>query len=178
MDTLIVNRVAESEIQVYNLEDLWDNKEIVSFDLAPFLFRGLILKEADFRQKMSELDLTLFADKHVAISCSTDAVIPRWAYVLVASKLTGHAASVSFGSPEELVRDFYIKVLESEDWSRFEDRIVVIKGCGSDIVPVNAYVLATQKLRKQARKLMYGEPCSSVPIWRRSKDAPSAETRK
>jgi len=167
MDNLIVNRVAESEIEVYNLESLWDGREVIEFDLAAYLFKGLILKEAEFRQKLSELDVSVYEGKHVAIVCSTNAIIPRWANILVASKLSGHAASVTSGSREDLIRDYFVKAIESEDWKKFDDRIVVLKGCGSDIVPENAYVLATQKLKQRARKIMYGEPCSSVPIWRR-----------
>lgn len=163
----IVNRVAESDIEVYDLESLWDEKPIVPFDLAPYLFNGFILKEKDFRQAMKEHDWAAYTDHHVAIHCSADAIIPTWAYMLVASKLKPFAASTGFGQPEEVIRDHFIRTLEHEDWSRFQDRIVVIKGCASNIVPIQAYMTATQQLQAVARKMMYGEPCSSVPLWRR-----------
>ena len=170
MDIPIVNRVAESDIRVYNLESVWDGREVVEIDLSAYLFRGLLLREADFRKQMSAMDWTEFRDKHVAVHCSTDAVVPRWSYVLVASKAAPYARSVAFGTAEALVRDFYTRALELEDWAQYDDRIVVIKGCGSDIVPVNAYITATLKLQERAKKIMYGEPCSSVPIWRKPRN--------
>ncbi len=163
----IVNRVAESDIEVYDLESLWDGKPVSPFDLAPYLFNGFILREKDFRQAMKEHDWTAYAGHHVAIYCSADAIIPTWAYMLVASKLKPHAASTGFGQREDVIRDYYSRALEHEDWSRFQNRIVVIKGCASNIVPTQAYMMATQQLQAVARKMMYGEPCSSVPLWRR-----------
>ncbi|MDX1532163.1 MAG: DUF2480 family protein [Rhodothermales bacterium] len=169
----IVNRVAESDIVVYNLEELWDGREVVEFDLAPLLFEGLILREKDFRAAVKAHDWAPYEGKHVAVYCSTDAIVPTWASMLVASKLTGRAASVAAGRTADLLRDHFTRALAAEDWSRFRDRPVVIKGCGSRVVPPNAYLLATEKLQGVAKKLMYGEPCSSVPLWRRPR--PKAE---
>lgn len=163
----IVNRVAESEIIVYSLEDLWDEKPVVELDLAPFLYRGLILREKEFREQVKEHDWSQYRDQHVAVFCSADTIVPTWAYMLVASKLAPFAASVAYGRKEDLVRDHYVRALEWEDWSKYKDRIVVVKGCGSRLVPTDAYVLAMTKLQEVARKLMYGEPCSSIPLWRR-----------
>ncbi|GAB5519770.1 MAG: DUF2480 family protein [Rhodothermales bacterium] len=170
----IVNRVAESDIDTYNLEALWDDNPIVTLDLAPFLFRGLMLREKDFRQAMKTYAWSQHTDQHVAVFCSTPAIIPTWAYMLVAVKLDGVAASVALGSKDDLIRDHFIRALEAENWSRYADRIVVVKGCNSPIVPTVAYMIATQKLQTVARKLMYGEPCSSVPLWRKAKAKPSA----
>ena len=167
----IVNRVAESAIEVFDLDALWDGASVVSFDLAPHLFNGIILKEKPFREALRNIDWTTFASQHVAVFCSEDAIIPTWAYMLVASKLEGIASSVGFGTPGDLARDFYTRALDQQDWSAYEDKIVVIKGCSSKTVPDNAYLIATQKLQGVARKLMYGEPCSSVPLWRRPKNA-------
>ena len=167
----IVNRVAESEIEVYNLEDLWDERTVVEFDLAPFLHRGLVLREVAFREKVKEHDFDQYRDAHVAVSCSADAIVPTWAYMLIASKLKDRAASVAFGSRDDLIRDHFVRRLEAENWERYRDGIVVIKGCGSSIVPSNAYLIATQKLQKVVRKLMYGEPCSSVQNTRSSATA-------
>ena len=171
MEPFIVNRVANSEIEVYNLEALWEGGNVVPFDLATYLLEGLVLREKDFREAMKAYDWQQHAGQHIAIFCSTDAILPTWAPMLVATKLEGIAASTAIGTPKELIRDFYVRALEQEDWSRFQGRIVVIKGCASDIVPANAYVTATQKLQEVARKLMYGEPCSSVPLWRKPKQA-------
>jgi hypothetical protein len=165
----IVNRVAESDIVVYNLEELWDGRPVVEFDLAPHLVEGLVLREKPFREAMKTHDWAQYRDRHVAVFCSTDAIIPTWASMLVASKLVGVAASVASGRAADLVRDHFTRALEAEDWSQYEDRIVVIKGCGSKVVPQGAYLIATQKLRGVVRKLMYGEPCSSVPLWRKPK---------
>ena len=165
---MITNRVAQSEIEVYNLEALWDGRPVAEFDLEPFLFQGLILREKDFREAMKTHDWDQYRDQHVAVFCSVDTVVPTWAYMLVATRLKSVATSVALGRPQDLVRDFFVRALEAEDWSRYQDRIVVVKGCGSTLVPHNAYLLATQKLQDVARKVMYGEPCSSVPLWRRS----------
>ena len=170
----LVNRVAQSEIMVYNLEDLWDGRPVTAFDLQPYLFHGLILKEKDFRTAMKELDWPAYEGQHVAIYCSNDAIIPTWAYMLVAAKLNGIASSVAFGTSEDLIRDHFVRALAVEDWSRFQDRIVVVKGCGSKLVPTNAYVLVLHHLQAVARKLMYGEPCSSVPLWRKPKSTAAA----
>jgi len=165
----IVNRVAESDIEVYNLEALWDGGPVVAFDFAPFLVEGMVLREKVFREHVKAHDWTQYRDQHVAMHCSADAIVPTWAYMLLASKLTGIARSVACGHEADLVRDHFVRAIEAEDWSKYRDRIVVVKGCGSGVVPVDAYALATQKLQAVARKLMYGEPCSSVPLWRRPK---------
>ncbi|MEM6644760.1 MAG: DUF2480 family protein [Bacteroidota bacterium] len=172
----IVNRVAESDIETYNLEALWDDKPVVAFDLEPYLLRGLMLREKDFRQAMKAYDWAQHADEHVAVFCSTPAIIPTWAYMLVGVKLNGIAASVAFGTTDALIRDHFIRALEAEDWSRYANRIVVVKGCNSPHVPTVAYMIATQKLQGVARKLMYGEPCSSVPLWRKPKPKRAAPT--
>lgn len=164
----ITNRVSESEIAVYNLADLWDDAPVAELDIEPFLVQGLMLKEEPFREDVKAYDFTQHEGQHVAIHCSTDAIVPTWGYMLLASKLEGIARSVAFGTEDDLVRDYYIRALEAEDWSPYADRPVVIKGCGGDTVPDVAYLIATQKLQGVARKLMYGEPCSSVPLWRRS----------
>ncbi|PEN12252.1 hypothetical protein CRI94_14530 [Longibacter salinarum] len=165
----ITNRVAESEIAVFNLDNLWDDRTVTELDLSPFLVKGLMLKEKPFREDVREHDWSQYDDQHVAVYCSTDAIVPTWGYMLIASKLEGIAASVSFGREDDLVRDYYVRALDAQDWSDYEDRPVVIKGCGSDRVPEVAYLIATQKLQGVGRKLMYGEPCSSVPLWRKQK---------
>lgn len=163
----IINRVAESDIEVFDLAALWDGREVAELDLAPFLYRGLVLREKDFREAVKAHDWAPYEGKHVAVFCSTDAIVPTWAFMLVASRLRGRAASVAHGRAEDLVRDHFTRALEAEDWSRFEGKPVVVKGCGGQVVPASAYLVATQKLQGVARRLMYGEPCSAVPLWRR-----------
>ena len=177
----IINRVAESDIDVYDLAALWDGAGIAELDLEPFLVEGLILREKEFRQHVKAHAWDAYQGQHVAIFCSTDAIIPTWAYMLVASKLDGVARSVTHGRRADVLRDFYVRALDAEDWSRYQDRIVVVKGCGSQLVPPSAYIGAMHKLQGVARKLMYGEPCSSVPLWRKPKAAgaprPAATTK-
>jgi len=169
----IVNKVAESDVEVFNLEALWDGADVVAFDIAPSLDQGLILREKAFRESVRERDWEQFAGKHVALHCSTDAIVPVWAYMLVASKLDGVAASTSVGSREDLIRERFAETLERFDWSKYQDAIVVVKGCGSGVVPDTAYVAAVRRLQRVARKLMFGEPCSTVPLWRKPKAAQS-----
>lgn len=164
----VVNRVAQSEIQVYDLEGLWIGHKIKEFDLSSFLDEGIILREKPFRSQVAAFDWRPFHRVHVALYCSTDALIPMWAYMLISSCLE-HAESITMGGREEVIREQFMLALEREDWSQFSDRIVVVKGCGSGIVPESAYVKAMSELQKVARKVMFGEPCSSVPIWRRPK---------
>ena len=169
----IVNRVAQSDLVTFNLEDLWDQRPVAEFDLAPFLFREMVLREKDFRASMKAFDWAQYADSHVAVFCSADAIIPTWAWMLVASKLEPVARSVALGRREDLIRERFARALESLDWSRYEGKPVVVKGCGSDVVPPAAYLLATTKLQQVAAKLMYGEACSSVPLWRKPRTAPA-----
>ena len=164
----IVNRVAQSGIEVYNLEELWDGAPIREFDLAPFLEQGLVLREKSFRAHVASHDWDTYDDAHVAVHCSTDALIPAWAHMLVATHLSG-ARSVGLGSREEVIRDWFECALAREDWSQYSDRVVVVKGCGSGIVPSSAYVTAVQRLMPVAKKVMYGEPCSNIPLWRKPK---------
>src|SRR5690606_13305618 len=170
----IVNRVAESDIEVFDLEALWDGREVVAFDLAPFLVEGLVLRERPFREALAAHDWAAYDGRHVAVHCTTDAIVPTWAYMLAATRLHGHAASVAFGAERDLVRDHFVRALEGVDWSRYAGKPVVVKGCGSKVVPVAAYLVATQKLQGVAAKLMYGEPCSAVPLWRKPKAAAPA----
>jgi hypothetical protein len=172
------NRVADSEIEVFNLADLWDDAPITEIDIADFLVEGLMLKEKEFRQDVDEHDWSQYEDEHVALYCSTDAIVPTWGYMLLASNLHDTARSTTLGHADDLRREYYAQALNDVDWSAYEDKPVVIKGCGSDVVPEMAYVRATQKLQDVARKLMYGEPCSSVPLWRQPQDeneTPDAE---
>ncbi len=164
------NRVADSEIQVFNLADLWDDRPVTEIDIADFLVEGLMLKEKEFREAVKEHDWSQYDDEHVALYCSTDAIVPTWGYMLIASKLHETAQSTTFGRVDDVRREHYARTLDEVNWSQYEDRPVVIKGCGSEAVPEMAYVRATQKLQAVARKLMYGEPCSSVPLWRRPQE--------
>ena len=163
----IINRVAESAIATVDLAALWDGADIVELDLAPWLHRGLVLRERDFRQSVKAEDWEGYRDRHVAVFCSTNAIVPTWAYMVVAARLDGIAVSVAAGRAADLRRDAFVRAVEAHDWSDYADRPVVLKGCGNDVVPLDAFLLATHKLQGVAAKLMYGEACSAVPVWRR-----------
>ncbi len=163
----ITNRVAESDIVVFDPATLWTGGEVIELDIAPFLHRGLVLREKEFRAAMEALDTSQYLGRHVAVFCSADSVVPTWAWMLVASRLTD-AASVTHGRAADAVREGIGRAVAAEDWSRFAGRPVVVKGCGSS-VPASAYVAAIRALQGVAGKVMYGEPCSAVPVWRAPK---------
>ncbi len=170
----LVNRVALSDITTVDLASLWPGGETAVFDLAPFLHRGLVLRERDFRQAMKDHDWAQYAGQHVAVTCSADAIVPTWAFMLVAARLQPVASGVGAGSPEAVRRDVFVRAIEAHDWTQYKGTPVVVKGCGNDTVPLDAFLLATQKLQGVAKKVMYGEPCSSVPVWRAPAASPEA----
>lgn len=177
----IRNRVAESDIQIFNLEELWDGAPVRELDLKPFLVEGLVLREREFRQRVKDYDWDQFRGARLAVFCSTDAIIPTWAFMLIATRVKGVVLSVAPGRTSDIIRDHFTRALNDVDWEKYRDRNVVIKGCGSKMVPTSAYVASTLRLQDVAGKLMYGEPCSSVPLWRRPQErgegAPKAAVR-
>lgn len=164
----VVNKVANSNLKTFNLEELYDTHERFVFDIKDQLFMGMILKEKDFREFLKSHDFTQYKDKNIAITCSVDAIVPTWAYMLVASKLEGIAHYFVFGTLVDLENALYQEALNTVDWEQYRDEKVVIKGCSTVPVPVFAYVEATRKLHAIAEKIMYGEPCSTVPISKKS----------
>jgi len=165
----IQNKVAESGIEVVNLEDFLPADPITQIDLAEFLAGGFVLREKEFRKAVSELDWTKYRGEHVGIVCTSDAIVPTWAFMLIASRLEGIASSATSADSASIRAALIQGAIETFEWSVYEDKIVVLKGCGSDEVPPSAFVQATNQLQRFAKKIMYGEPCSSVPIWRRPK---------
>jgi hypothetical protein len=166
----IVNKVAESGIVTLDLAQyIPSDEDIKSFDLKPFLFREMILREKDYRAALQTHDWEQYENKQVAIECTADAIVPVWAYMLAASYLQPLASSVYFGSPEELKKDFILKGIAAIDQAEYADKRVVIKGCGDTPVPEAAYVAVTHHLRPVVKSLMYGEPCSTVPIYKKAK---------
>lgn len=167
MDT-IVNKVAESGIITLDLAEYIPKDEmIMEFDLKPFLFREMILREKDYRAALQTHDWSQYQNKHVNIMCSVDAIIPMWAYMLAATYLEPVALSVFYGTKQELRNQQTITALSAIDVEEYRDKRVVIKGCGDTSIPVVAYVTITAKLRSVVKSLMYGEPCSTVPIYKK-----------
>lgn len=169
MDTAFVNKVAESGIITLDLEEYFPKEESIVFDLKEYLFMGLILKEKDFREALKNLDTSPFAGKNVAITCSADAIIPMWAYMLAVSYIEPVAKEVVFGDAAKAEQEVLLKNISKIDVTVYQDQRVVIKGCGEKQIPEAAYVKITGLLRPVVKSIMYGEPCSTVPIYKRPK---------
>jgi len=167
MSDVIVNKVAESGLITLNLEDYYPKGEIVLFDMKDHLFMGMILKEKEFREALKNLDWEKYRDKWVAITCTVDAVIPVWAYMLVASNLSGIAKDLVLGDEKELHRTLFLKNLSSINTGEYTDKRIVIKGCGETPIGDFAYAEITKLLRPVAKSIMYGEPCSTVPVYKK-----------
>jgi hypothetical protein len=163
----IINRIAESGLITLDLEDYYPKEEIAVFDLKDHLFMGMILKEKDFREALKNLDWQVYRGKYVAVGCTADAIIPVWAYMLVASYLQPVANEFILGNERELRRKLFIRNISSLPLSDFTDQRVVIKGCGDVEIEEFAYLEITKHLLPVAKTIMYGEPCSTVPIYKR-----------
>jgi hypothetical protein len=162
-----VNKVAESGIITLDLEQFLPQQEIVAFDLKDYLFMGLILKEKDFREQLKNLDTTAYTDKIVAVHCSADAIIPQWAYMLVTTRLHGIAAQVKHGTAEQVSTQLLSNAIATLDVAPYTDARIVVKGCGDKSLPDAAYLAITQALLPVAKSIMYGEPCSTVPVYKK-----------
>ena len=169
MSDAIINRVSESLLTTIDLEEFYPKGETVVFDMKDHLFMGLILKEKDFREALKILDLSVYTGKNVAVTCTADAVIPMWAYMLVATYLQPVAKEVVFGNEDFLHKTLFLKNLAAINVKDYEDKRVVIKGCGDLPISETAYVEITKLLRPVVKSIMYGEPCSTVPIYKKPK---------
>ncbi len=163
----IVNRVAQSKLITFDLEEYYPAGNRMELDIKDWLYEGLILREKDFRKQVDSHDWTAYQDAYVALDCSTEAIIPGWAFMLITSRLQPFAKKVVFGDLEALETALYQEVLEALDTEQFRDKPVIIKGCTHKPVPRNAYLWATSKIQQVAKSVMYGEACSSVPIFKR-----------
>jgi len=169
MNEELVNKVADSGIVSIDLAQYYPGDEMVVFDLKDYLFMELILKEKDFREALKNLDVEKYRNKWVAITCSADVIIPMWANMLVASTLQPIAKDIIFGTEKELLNHIMTERIAAVNWEAFLDQRIVVKGCGDLPIPEAAYVAITNKLRPYARSIMYGEPCSTVPIFKKPK---------
>jgi hypothetical protein len=163
----IINKVAQSKLVTFDLEDYYPKGERKVLDVKDWLYEGFILREKEFRGYITDHDWEQYKDAFVALSCSTDAIIPGWAYMLVATKLQPYAKKVVQGSLVDLETAIYQKIIDNLDVTEFQDRLVIIKGCSNKPVPPNAYLFLTDKLVDVAKSVMYGEACSSVPLYKR-----------
>jgi hypothetical protein len=167
MEETIVNRVAASGLITIDLEEYYPKGEIAVFDLKDYLFRGLILREKDFRTALQELDWEQYSNKNVAITCSADAIIPRWAFMLVATYLQPIAKDIVFGDEKGLQQTLLLKNMSSINGEDYVDKRVIVKGCGDVDIPEAAYVEITNRLRPFVKSIMYGEACSNVAIFKK-----------
>lgn len=168
MDAL-VNRVANSPIITLDLSEYLPTAGYQSFDIKDYLWQELILKEKDFRTAMKEGDWSDFNEKIALVDCSTDAIIPQWAYALIANVLSDYAVDVFVGTKEEYIKSTYLTAINTLDVSQYEGRPMILKGCGDDSVPPEAYSRMAMKLKSVAKSVMYGEACSAVPIYKKPK---------
>lgn len=163
----LINKVAESGLITLELEKFYPLGEWAEIDLSDYLYMGLILKEKDFRAKVAETDWDLFRDKNVFVHCSTDAIVPPWAWMLLAKSLLGKANGFGFGSQIEVLEKLFIRNMERNlNPEKFSDERVLIKGCSSKKVPEGIYMYITEKLMPVVKSLMYGEACSNVPVYK------------
>lgn len=165
----IVNRVASSSLITFDLESLYQPGERVVIDIKPLLFQEVVLREKDFRQYLSSHDWSVYQNNFVAITCSADAIVPTWAYMLLSISLKPFASAIVFGSLEELEIQLFRKQLNKIDWSEYKDAKVVVIGCSKVKVPTAIYVEAVNQLLPWVSSLMFGEPCSTVPLYKSRK---------
>ena len=163
----IINRVANSKLVTIDLEDFYPEGNRVILDLKDWLFEGLVLREKEFRQYVKEHDWAQYQDNFVAIQCSTDAIIPAWAFMLVSINLEPYTKKNLLGSLENLETSIYQEIINNLDNSPYKDKPIIIKGCSKKPVPINALTMLASHLKPVAKSIMFGEACSSVPLFKR-----------
>lgn len=167
MENEIVNRVANSKLVVVDLEDYYPKGNRVILDIKDWLFEGLVLREKDFREQVANHDWSQYDNEYVALTCTSDAIVPAWAFMLLTMHLQPYAKKVVIGSLEQLETSLYQDIINRFDITEFVDKSLIIKGCTNKPVPANAYILLSERLRPVAKSIMYGEACSSVPLFKR-----------
>ena len=166
MSDEIINRVANSKLVTLDLEDYYPKGNRVLFDIKDWLFEGFVLREKDFRKHVTEFNWSQYQDSYVALICSTDAIIPGWAYMLISIELEPYAKHIVIGDLEVLETAIYQDIITNLDISTYKNSPIIIKGCSKKPVPQNAYIMLANKLKPVAKSIMYGEACSSVPLYK------------
>jgi hypothetical protein len=169
MEDEIINKVANSALEVFDLEDYYQNGIRTQIDIAQWLYEGFLLKEKDFREALKSHDWSQYQNHFVAINCSTDAIIPAWAKILVAVYVTPFAKKVVSGNLYDLETFLYQEILATIDFSKYQNLPVILKGCSKKPVPESAYIIAIQQLQQYSKSVMYGEACSAVPLFKKNK---------
>ena len=163
----IINKVAQSGLQNLDLEDYYPREEIVVFDLKPLLFMEMILKEKEFRAALQTIDWSVYQDKILAVTCTADAIIPSWAYMLVATSAAPFAKDIVFGDKQAALQQAFLTNLRAIDINEFTDKRVIVKGCGDLAVGGFAYMEIARRLRPVVKSILYGEACSNVPVFKK-----------
>jgi len=167
MSDKIINRVSNSDLITIDLSDYSPSRAILEIDLKDFLFDGVILKETEFRYQLKKIDFSSFSNKVVAIYCSAEAIIPMWAYMLVASHLNNVSSEIHSGTKTEVFQKLFLQKIEGINPAEFKDKKVIVKGCGSIKISEEHYIAISKKLLPYVDSLMFGEACSSVPIFKK-----------
>ena len=162
----IINKVAQSSLMVFDLEDYYPDNHVVDLDISQWLLEGFILKESDFRVQLKNNDWSQYEDKYVALYCSTDAILPAWAFALVSVHLAHYALKVIHGNKDLAIIEWYQDILNKLDYTDYFQKPVILKGCSKKPVPNQVYTLAIQKLMKVSKSVMFGEACSAVPLYK------------
>ncbi|WP_323787607.1 DUF2480 family protein [Psychroserpens sp.] len=165
----IVNRVAQSKLVVIDLEDFYPQGKRVLFDIKDWLYEGFVLREKEFRQHVKSYDWSQHQNQYVALICSTDAIVPAWAYMLITIELASFSKKTIIGDLNALESSIYQHIINGLDLGSYQDKPIIIKGCSNKPVPENAYVFLSEKLKPIAKSIMYGEACSSVPLFKKKK---------
>ncbi|MAN27627.1 MULTISPECIES: DUF2480 family protein [Mesonia] len=165
----IINRVANSKLVTFNLEEYYPQGERVLFDIKDWLYEGFVLREKDFRAEVKKHDWSQYQDKYLALTCSSDAIIPAWAYMLITTELQPYAKRVILGNLQQLETSIYQDIINEIEVEEFRDLPVIVKGCSKKPVPENAYLQIVQKLQPVVKTIMFGEACSSVPLFKKKK---------
>lgn len=171
MEEEIINRVANSALEVFDLEDYYPKGNRIQLDISQWLFEGFLLREKEFREQLKNHDWSQYQGAYVAVNCSTDAIVPAWASILVTVYLAPLAKKIVNGTLEDIDTALYQEILPKLNYAEFTDKPVIIKGCAKKPVPMSAYVLAAQLLQPVAKSIMYGEACSAVPLYKKGKSA-------
>ena len=169
MSQEIINKVANSVLEVFDLEDYYPTEVRTQIDISQWLYEGFLLKEKDFREALKNHDWSQYQNHYVAVNCSTDAIIPAWASILVTTYVSPFAQKVVLGMINDLETALYQDILSKIDYTQYQDKPIILKGCSKKPVPESAYIIAIQELQKVAKSIMYGEACSAVPLFKKAK---------
>ena len=167
MNEEIINKVANSGIIQLDLEELFPTNDIVAFDIAQALYEGLILREKDFREFVKQNDWSIYANKYVRLICSADAIVPTWAYMLLVTAIQPFAKKVIYGTNDMMNTVVWMDIIDNFDLNEYNDARVVVKGCSTIPLPETAFSYLTSKLTPVVKSLMFGEPCSTVPLYKK-----------